>query len=204
MCVVCVCVCVCVSVCMVLVLYNYVHTYTSCYIQLVLDMISGKEFHILWCACMRVRACVCVCANVKLLSMSRYWVRSSWDFRCPHHHPGEWHISTCRVLALPQVDLLAPALSAWVAPRHPSAGSLGQCDHLAAARDFFTFWVCVFVYITVGPGYLYSQWNLRRTCVCVRMWVHIFFSSSVSVTSNWCVCVHAYTLSWALRKQVKI
>ena len=32
--------------------------------------------------------------------------------------PGAWYSSTCRALALPQVDLLAPAISASVVPRH--------------------------------------------------------------------------------------
>jgi len=78
-------------------------------------------------------------------------MRSRWDFGCPHHHPGAWHSSTCGILALPQVDLLAPAPSAWVVPRHPSAGSLGRHDRLAAARDF-AFFLCVCVCV----------------CVCVR------------------------------------
>ena len=46
------------------------------------------------------------------------------------------------VLALPQVDLPALALSAWVVPSHPSA-SLGQCDSLMAAEDNFFCFLCV-------------------------------------------------------------
>ena len=51
---------------------------------------------------------------------------SSWDM-------AQLHL---RVLTLPQVDLLAPALSALVVPRHPSADSLGWHDRCLAARDF--------------------------------------------------------------------
>ena len=44
-------------------------------------------------------------------------------------------------------------------PRHPSAGSLGQCDHLAAARDFaFCVHVCAYACVCVV---------CECVCVCV-------------------------------------
>ena len=47
------------------------------------------------------------------------------------------------LLALPQVDLSALALSTWEVPGHPIT-SLGWCDHSVAARDFtFALSVCV-------------------------------------------------------------
>ena len=51
-------------------------------------------------------------ANVKLLYMSTNRVWSRWYFGCPCYHPEAWHSPTCRVLALPQVDLPALAHSA--------------------------------------------------------------------------------------------
>jgi len=71
-------------------------------------------------------------------------------YRCPHHHPGTWYSPTCRILALPQMDLQALA---WVVPWHSST-PLDQRNCLVAARDFALLYVCA------------------RVCVCACMCVH--------------------------------
>ena len=86
--------------------------------------------------CMYTSMCVCVCVCVSPLM-----VVVQVGPQVPTPLPWAWYSPTCGVLALPQVDLSALALSARVFPRHPNA-SLGRRDRLVAVRDF-ALCVCV-------------------------------------------------------------
>ena len=62
----------------------------------------------------------------------------------PTQSSWAWHSLTCRVLALPQVDLSALAHSALLVPRHATA-SLGRRDRLDGTCFAFALRVCVFI-----------------------------------------------------------
>jgi len=76
--------------------------------------------------------------------------------------PSSWGMAQCHLLALPQVDLLAPARSAQ------AFSSLGRRDRLAAARDF----ACVRV----------------RVCACVRACVCACVRVCEPGTQSICTC----------------
>ena len=88
------------------------------------------------CVCVYVCVSVCVCVS-ELLSIIRQWVRSRWDFKSPHHHPGFYLQGT----SPPQVDLLTLAHTTWVVPTHPNDSSLGRRERLAAV--LFLLCVCM-------------------------------------------------------------
>ena len=131
--------------------------------------------------------------------MSCEWVWFGWEFACttiilenivqPHlqgTHP-------------PQVDFSTVALSTWIVHRHPSA-SLGQCDGLAAARDFL--FVCVFAYLCgcmrlhlfacvhICGGVLFVYACVHVVCMCTCVCVHMCAYMPVSVSACMCVCVN--------------
>jgi len=112
--------------------------------------------------------------------MSCLCVRSRWDFRCPHHYPVTWYSPTCGVLALPQVDLPALALNAWLTV-------------LTAARDFALLMLCVsvcacacmYVHVCVHA----CVHVCMHTCVCTWAWVCVFVWVCICIHVQVCVCV---------------
>jgi len=75
------------------------------------------------------------------------------------------HSATCGVLALPQVDLLALTCSAWVVPRHPSAGSLTAWRQLETLLFFVLLCMCL------CPVYMHTCYVCMCVCVVYTFWV---------------------------------
>jgi len=131
-------------------------------------------------------------ASTRDISMSR------WDFGGPHLHPGAWHCPTCRVLALPQVDLLAPALSAWVVPRYPSAGrhDFALCVGVWVSEWSEWDWVSEWEQVCVSE----IEWVSESKCVWVSEWVSESKWVSETACLPACLSKAAYHIDISLGK----